>query len=145
MSRYFQNILKSLILLHFKYFSTETIVAMYMHTNDSRTVRKIFETKVENCGLIPELDLLEIAKANGPLSAFKRGDNELNMKSVEALKNSNVNLTTFVAMNEAFAKLQNEELSDDEKVVKMIQKMDLNRDGIVGCDEFVVNLAKNYL
>lgn len=145
MSRYFQNILKSLILLHFKYFSTETIVAMYMHTNDSRTVRKIFETKVENCGLIPELDLLEIAKANGPLSAFKREKNELNMKSVEALKNSNVNLTTFVAMNEAFAKLQNEELSDDEKVVKMIQKMDLNRDGIVGCDEFVVNLAKNYL
>ena len=137
--------MKSLILLHFKYFSTETIVAMYMHTNDSRTVRKIFETKVENCGLIPELDLLEIAKANGPLSAFIREKNELNMKSVEALKNSNVNLTTFVAMNEAFAKLQNEELSDDEKVVKMIQKMDLNRDGIVGCDEFVVNLAKNYL
>lgn len=117
---------------------------MYMHQNDSRTVRKIFETKVENCGLIPELDLLEIAKANGPLSAFKREENELNMKSVEALKNSNVNLTTFMAMNEAFAKLQNEELSDDEKVVKMIQKMDLNRDGIVGCDEFVVNLAKNY-
>ena len=117
---------------------------MYMHTNDSRTVRKIFETKVENCGLIPELDLLEIAKANGPLSAFKREENELNMKSVEALKNSNVNLTTFMAMNKAFAKLQNEELSDDEKVVKMIQKMDLNRDGIVGCDEFVVNLAKNY-
>merc|ERR1712062_394473 len=107
----------------------ETIVGMYLY-NDSNAVREVFKTKVENCGLIPEFDLLQIAKAHGPISSnFKRGKNEITMEEYM----------------EELAELQKEELSEAEKVVKMIEQMDLNRDGIVGCDEFVVNLANNYL
>ena len=140
MPRYYT--LKRLISQHFKYFSTETIVGMYLY-NDSNAVREVFKTKVENCGLIPELDLLEIAKAHGPISSnFKRGKNEINMESFEERINSNLTLEEYM---EELAELQKEELSEAEKVVKMIEQMDLNRDGIVGCDEFVVNLANNYL
>ena len=115
---------------------------MYLY-NDSNAVREVFKTKVENCGLIPELDLLEIAKAHGPISSnFKRGKNEINMESFEERINSNLTMEEYM---EELAELQKEELSEAEKVVKMIEQMDLNRDGIVGCDEFVVNLANNYL
>ena len=64
------------------------------------------------------------------------------MESFEERINSNLTMEEYM---EELAELQKEELSEAEKVVKMIEQMDLNRDGIVGCDEFVVNLANNYL
>lgn len=127
------------------FFFSESIIAMY-NDQDAPAVFKVFSTKVENCGLIPESDLLEIAAANGSLSKYFREENELNkedfMKLIQSVQS---NATDAMQFEEEMEKLQRAPLSYEEKVFKMARDMDFNRDMIVGCDEFVKHLVDKNL
>ena len=113
---------------------------------DAPAVFKVFSTKVENCGLIPESDLLEIAAANGSLSKYFREENELNKESfMKLIQSVQANATDAMQFEEEMEKLQRVPLSYEEKVFKMARDMDFNRDMIVGCDEFVKHLVDKNL
>lgn len=113
---------------------------------DAPAVFKVFSTKVENCGLIPKSDLLEIAAANGTLSKYVRKENEVNKESyMKLIQSVQSNETDAMQFMEELEKLQRAPLSNEEKVFKMTRDMDFNRDTIVGCDEFVKHMVDKNL